>query len=163
MQAGVLAVLDRTGGDQKRKDYAMRVADQSFDWYQQAAMKARRYYRLSETLLLILSAAIPISAVLQPSSAKTPALLGGLLVVLTGLRSIFHWHDDYLRFSEAREAVEGERRLYLTRSAPYEDEQTRDMLLVQSISKLEQKEMNAWMKIARTKGPDRARKQNSAT
>jgi methylphosphotriester-DNA--protein-cysteine methyltransferase len=68
--------------------------------------------------------------------------------VLTGLRSIFHWKDNYLRFSGAREAVEAERRLYLTRAKPYDNDATRDQVLAAAVSRVEQEEMQGWIKVA---------------
>ncbi|MGI5487968.1 DUF4231 domain-containing protein [Microtetraspora malaysiensis] len=133
-------------------EYALRVADESYRWYLRAAIKARRYHRLSEVIQLLISAAIPVSAVLIPDNAQTPAVLGAILVVLTGLKSIFHWQDDYLRFSAAREAVEAERRLYLTGGEPYDDTAIKDHLLVKSITRIERQEMGAWAKIV-TKQP----------
>jgi hypothetical protein len=128
--------------------YALRVADDSYRWYQGAAIKARRYYRASEIIQLLIAAAIPVSAVLVPDDAKAPAILGATLVVLTGLKSIFHWQDDYLRFSAAREAVEAERRLYLTDAEPYDDPSTRERLLANAVTRIERQEMEVWTKIA---------------
>ncbi|MGW3118714.1 DUF4231 domain-containing protein [Streptomyces sp. NPDC001107] len=141
--------------DERRPGYAMRVADGSYDWYRAAAIKARRYFRLSETLLLLISAAIPVSAVISPENAQMPAVLGGVIVVITGLRSVFHWQDDYLRFSEAREAVEAERRLYRTGAEPYHDPDTRDRVLAASVTRIEQREMGTWVQLAspRTDAP----------
>lgn len=128
--------------------YAMRVANGSYDWYRNAAMKARRYFRLTETLVLLVSASIPVSAVLSSRNAEVPAILGGIVVVITGLRSVFHWQDDYLRFSEAREAVEAERRLYYTRAEPYADPETRDQALAANVTRIEQREMGTWAQLA---------------
>lgn len=133
--------------DSSQANYALRLADESYEWYRNAAIKARRYYRLSESMQITLAAAIPVVSVLFSSTTAFPAILGGLVVVLTGLRSIFHWHDDYLRFSEAREAVEAERRLYITQAEPY-DNQRRDQLLVGSITRIERQEMGRWKDIA---------------
>lgn len=128
--------------------YAMRVANGSYDWYRNAAIKARRYFRLSETLMLLVSAAIPVSAVLSAQNAEVPAVLGGVVVVITGLRSVFHWQDDYLRFSEAREAVEAERRLYYTGAEPYTYPETRDRELAARVTRIEQQEMGTWVQLA---------------
>jgi hypothetical protein len=127
--------------------YALTVADDSYSWYRRAAGKARRFYRLSECLQLVLSAAVPVSAVLSPGDAKVPAILGTLIVIVTGLRSIFHWHDDYLRFSAARESVEAERRRYHTGGQPYTDPGTRDQLLVDAITRIEHQEMDNWLQL----------------
>ncbi|MEU8749114.1 DUF4231 domain-containing protein [Streptomyces chartreusis] len=128
--------------------YAMSLANRSYDWYQGAAVRARRNFRLSETLLLLISAAIPVSAVLWSKNAEIPAVLGGIVVVITGLRSVFHWQDDYLRFTEAREAVEAERRLYNTGAEPYADPATRDQALAAAVTRIEQREMGTWVQLA---------------
>jgi hypothetical protein len=98
--------------------------------------------------LLIVSAAIPASAAIMPGNSIVPAILGSTVVVLSGLRTVFHWQDNYLRFSGAREAIEAERRLYFTRAKPYEDLVTKDQLLAATVSRIEQEEMNGWVRIA---------------
>lgn len=128
--------------------YAMGIANGSYTWYRSAAIRSRRMFRVSETAVLIVSAAIPASAAIAPHNAIAPAVLGALVVVLSGLRAIFHWQDNHLRFSGAREAVEAERRLYHTGAPPYEDPATRDQTLAAAVSRIEQAEMGGWLKIA---------------
>jgi hypothetical protein len=128
--------------------YAMSIADGSYDWYRAHAIRSRRAYRISETAVLIVSAAIPATAAVAPHSAIIPAILGAVAVILSGLRAVFHWQDNYLRFSGAREAVEAERRLYYTAAKPYEDVVTRDQILTASVSRIEQQEMSGWVKVA---------------
>lgn len=129
-------------------DYALGLANNSYQWYQGAAIRSRRFHRLSETVLLVVSAAIPASAAIAPGNSVIPAVLGSLVVVLAGLRAIFHWQDNYLRFSGAREAIEGERRLYITQAPPYDHPATRDQTLAAMVSKIERDEMAGWLKIA---------------
>ncbi|MFF8537489.1 DUF4231 domain-containing protein [Streptomyces sp. NPDC015532] len=131
--------------------YAMSLADGSYGWYRMAAIKARRFHRGTETLNLLISSAVPVSAVVEPGDAKIPAVLGGLVVVLTGLRAMFHWHDDYIRFSQAREAVETERRLYRTGAEPYDDPDRRDRILASAVTRIEQQEMGTWVQLAGTR------------
>ncbi|WP_369274575.1 DUF4231 domain-containing protein [Streptomyces sp. R11] len=146
----VPATPPRSGGSSPDTGpgYAMRVANGSYGWYHKAAIRARRNFRLTETLLLLVSASIPVSAVISPGTAEVPAILGGVVVVITGLRSVFHWQDDYLRFSEAREAVEAERRLYFTGAEPYADPATRDQMLAANVTRIEQREMGTWIQLA---------------
>jgi hypothetical protein len=130
------------------QDYAMSIADGSYAWYQAAAIRNRRMYRISESTVLVVSAAIPVAATIAPHNAITPAVLGSFVVILSGLRAVFHWQENYLRFSGAREAVEAERRLYYTGAAPYDNADTREQQLASSISRIEQTEMWGWQKIA---------------
>jgi Protein of unknown function (DUF4231) len=128
--------------------YAMTVANASYDWYRKAAIRSRKAFRTSETGLLITAAAIPTAAALQPHNAIMPALLGAVVVILSGMRAVFHWQENYLRFSRAREAVEAERRLYYTDAMPYDSASTRDQVLAASVSRIEQDEMGGWIKVA---------------
>lgn len=129
-------------------EYAMSIANGSYNWYRTAAIRSRRMYRLSEISVLVVSAAIPAAAAIAPHNAITPAVLGAIVVILSGLRALFRWHHNYLRFSGAREAVEAERRMYLTGAEPYDDLAARDRVLVAAISRIEQTEMGGWQKLA---------------
>lgn len=146
--SGEVVVTNNSGQDADNQSYALTVAGDSYDWYRSHAIRSRRAYRVSESLVLIISASIPVSAVIAPHNNVAPSVFGVIVVVLAGLRVIFHWQDNYLRFSGAREAVENERRLYLTHNEPYQDEATRDRILVVAISRIEQEEMGGWIKVA---------------
>ena len=128
--------------------YALKLANGSYEWYRDRAIRCRHAYRISETAILIISAAIPTSAVIVQNDARLPAVLGAVVVVLSGLRAVFHWQDNYLRFSGAREAVEAQRRFYLTGAAPYDELGTRDQVLAAAVSRIEQEEMAGWIKIS---------------
>lgn len=130
------------------ESYAMGVANGSYEWYRAAAIRSRRAYRISETATVVISALIPASTALAPGYTVAPAILGSLVVVLTGLRAVFHWHENYLRFSGAREAVEAERRLYRTGAPPYDDADAREQILAAEVTRIEQEEMRGWVKIA---------------
>jgi hypothetical protein len=116
--------------------YAVKLADESYDWYRTAAIRSRRAYKISEALIIVVSAAVPASAVVSPDNATAPAIFGAVVVVLTGLRSVFHWQDNYMRFSSAREAVNAERRLYNIGTEPYDNASTRDQVLVRTVSRI---------------------------
>ncbi|WP_344214911.1 DUF4231 domain-containing protein [Kribbella sancticallisti] len=129
-------------------NYALKLANDSYNWYREHAITCRRAYRLQETVILVIAAAIPASAALMNNDARVPAVLGALIVVLAGLRAIFHWQENYLRYSGAREAVEAQRRLYFTGAPPYADPATRDQELAEAVTQIEQEEMAGWIKVA---------------
>jgi hypothetical protein len=128
--------------------YAMRIADGSFAWYRTAAIRARRLYRTAEISVIVVSALVPLSAVVFPGNTIVPATLGSVVVVITGLRSVFHWHENYLRFSRAREAVEAERRRFRTGAEPYDDHRTREAVLAEAVTRIEQEETGQWVTMA---------------
>lgn len=132
-------------------NYALTVADQSYDWYRRRAIITRRAHRFSEFTNLLVAAAIPVSAVALRGNALVPAGLGAVVVVASGLRSLFRWQENHLRFSGAREAVKAQLRLYHIRAAPYDDAATRDQRLVSAVSAIEQQELGMWQQMASTK------------
>lgn len=152
---------DTPGENISGSAYALDLANKSYDWYRYAAIRSRRYFRLSETILLLTAASIPVMAALRPGDARIPAVMGAIVVILTGLRSLFHWPEDYLRFSQAREAVEAERRRYHTGAAPYDESAKRDMVLAANITRIEQQEMSAWVQIATAPSDTRERRHES--
>lgn len=141
--------MTRSAGDAApHSDYAEGLADASYEWYRSHAIRSRRLHRVVEIGVLVIGAAIPTAAVIAPDVTKLPAVLGALIIVCSGLRSIFHWQENFVRFSQAREAVEAERRSYRLRSAPYGDEATRDRELAAAITRIEQQEMRGWVDLA---------------
>src|SRR5689334_22918014 len=139
--------------DAPTPQYALSVANDSYDWYRRAAIRSRRHHRWSAVAIQVLAAAIPVAAVMNPDNAILPAVLGSAIVVLGGLRSTFDWQENYLRFSASREAVEGQRRLYRAAGEPYDDPTTRDRLLIAAVTQIEQDEMLGWLKIASDQPP----------
>src|SRR4051794_31344393 len=92
------APTEAIAGSADEVGYAMGLANDSYGWYKDRAAHARAAYKVSETALLIVSAAIPTSAAIFPDDVIVPALLGGVVVVLAGLRAVYHWQDNFLRF-----------------------------------------------------------------
>jgi hypothetical protein len=140
-----------------QSNYALLLANESYEWYRTAAIRSRRAYRVSETLLLLVASAIPLAAAVLRDNAILPALLGALVVVISGVRSLFNWRDNYIRFSWSREAVERERRKYLTSTEPYTDPDVRDKALAAAITSIESEEMTQWLAIANKTGGDSSR------
>ncbi|MET0494423.1 MAG: DUF4231 domain-containing protein [Actinoplanes sp.] len=145
--------MESSSPDHQPSSYAIGVAAASHGWYVEAAKRSRRMHRGSEIGTVVLSASIPVVAVLAPGVPAITAMLGGALVVITGFRGVFKWQENYFRFSQAREAVEQQRRLYIVGAAPYNDAETRDHELVQAVSRIERDEMGEWVQITHTTTP----------
>jgi hypothetical protein len=126
----------------------MEVANASYGWYVIAAKRSRRLHRIAELATVVLSASIPFATVIAPKRPVITAVLGSVLVVVAGVRAMFHWQENYLRFSQTREAVDAERRLYRVGAAPYDDAATRDQELIKAVTRVEQTEMHGWAQTA---------------
>ena len=130
--------------------YAVSIANESYDWYKRHAILARRAYKLSEIAVIAISAAVPATLAIDRDQTTLVAILGAVVVIISGLRSVYHWQDDYLRFSQAREAVEAARRSYRMGTGKYQQLNTRGAVLVEAITRIERQEMRQWLNIVTT-------------
>lgn len=117
-------------------------------WRAQKTGPAMRAHRASAVAVQSVAAAIPVAAVIEPHNSLIPAILGAVIIVLSGTRATFHWQENYLRFSRAREAIEAERRLYKIGGPPYSEMNTKDTILATRITKIERDEMSSWFDVA---------------
>lgn len=109
-------------------DPALAVALHELEWYRRAAGRARTANRVSEVLLLVMSAATTVAAALAATAWLTATLAAGSLI-LTGLRKSFDWHDRWVsftaRWSELRPVIHQ----YRLRPDGRRDEETQRQLM----------------------------------
>jgi hypothetical protein len=135
------------------KPYALAALEESFDWYSKAAWRAKVGYWISEIALLVVAAAIPASAAFTDNQ-RLPAALGAVVVVLTGLRTVFQWRDDWLGFTDACARLKTQRAFYEGRVGEYTGGD-RDERLVQRVREIEGAETATWATLRRNAGAQR--------
>ncbi|MFC3743037.1 DUF4231 domain-containing protein [Paractinoplanes deccanensis] len=116
--------------------------------YQKYARTARRSYQVSETLLIVIAASIPASVAFT-DDARVPAVLGGLVVVLTGLRTLFRWHDNWIRYIETLVQLEAEWARFRHQLGDYAGA-GREAAFVQAVKQIELSETQGWVGLRRT-------------
>ena len=124
---------------------AQSEAVRLFKWYASHLKRSRFSFQASELILLAASAAVPVAGIMTPGDARPAAIIGAGVVVLTGLRSVFHFYDNSTRFGWACSVIRTELRLYAAAVAPYDDPQTRDGILLRKINSTELTETSQWM------------------
>ena len=133
--------------------YGIERAKGSYYWYADNAKAARRGYRLSELAIVLVSTAVPILGILDPGNAKPSAALGAAVVALVGLRAIFHWHENWNRFSIAAAEINAQVRLYNAWANPYDVEETRQATIVERLNEIETRETSEWTTLAAPGAP----------
>jgi hypothetical protein len=76
-------------------DPPLALAEQQLRWYARNRNLSRVRYQVSEVLILLTAAATTLAAALQARPWITASLAAGSLI-LTGLRKVFDWHEDWL-------------------------------------------------------------------
>lgn len=135
---------------------AALTCDDLMAWYGTYAARSRDRYRILEIALLAVGASISVAALAWPGNGVPAAVLGGVVVILTGLRQIFHWQENYVRFTWAFQALNQERRRYDVGDPPYNDPFLRDRKLMEVINAVERQETEGWARLMDSKGSRQA-------
>ena len=151
----------RTDGDQPVRvaavpSPAVRECDHLIAWYAKYAAQARERHRVLEVALLVVGASISVFALAWPGNGVPAAVLGGVVVVLTGLRQVFHWQENYVRFTSAWQTLKQERRRYEVGEPPYDDSATRDQELMEVVNTIEAKETQGWAELMESRPSGRS-------
>jgi hypothetical protein len=134
-------ILGRPSGDPA--DDPLALLDAQYTWYRSHAVRAGQRHKVLEVTLLVFAALVPVSAVV--TEPWVTALIGAIVVVLTGMRSIFSWQEDWLRFTEAWQQLQFARTLYVNRLPPYDDDATRVTRIVNRVQEVQAAETSGWL------------------
>ncbi|HEY2701149.1 MAG TPA: DUF4231 domain-containing protein [Pseudonocardiaceae bacterium] len=142
----------RTTGEQAdpwtSPDPALAVALRELAWYERNANRARLANRISEILLLVLSAATTVAAALSAPAWLTASLAAAALVI-TGVRKTADWHENWVsfraRWSELRTFVNQYR---LLPDAQHDDDAKRQLLA--RVDEIVSSDMGDWAARRRT-------------
>jgi hypothetical protein len=126
-------------------DDPLAILDAQFAWYRTHAVSAGVRYKVLEIALLVVAALVPVTTVV--TDRWVTALLGAVVVVLTGLRSIFTWQDDWLRFTETWQQLQFARNRYVHGLPPFDDPATRDATLVERVQQIQASENRGWLSL----------------
>lgn len=139
---------------QRRQQEAIAQLDESFEWYRKQSKKARIRFSVLEVLIVVASMGVVALGILIPHDARPAGLLGAAVTALAGIRSIFHWNDNWKRFMLACITLSGLKRLYEHGAPPFDvDDDLADQILVAAINDVELTESKAWSILP---GPERA-------
>ncbi len=115
----------------------------TLNWYDVHASRTRIAYQALRVLTIVLAAAIPVVAVADGSSIITAAL-GSAIVVTEGLQQLFQFHNRWVDYRSAWNALERERRLYQSAAGPYAQRDDPDRLLAERIEVIIESENVNW-------------------
>jgi hypothetical protein len=134
----------------KEPDPSLALAVQQMEWYSRHRDLARRAYQAGEVLVLIAAAATTLAAALQVHPWVT-ASLAATSLVLTGLRKVFDWHENWLAFTAAW--IELRSAVYAYRLLPEDqrDERARSEL-VDKVNMVAMSETSRWSARRRSLG-----------
>ncbi len=122
---------------------ALGILEGSLRWYARSAWNSKIRYLASESALLLVGALIPAAAAFT-SDPRVTAGLGVLVVVLTGMRQLFRWRENWIRNTDTCSRLSTERTLYAVRERPYNGDDC-DQQLVTRVRYIEAAATETWM------------------
>lgn len=110
------------------QDYLSQRIDDQINWYSKKSTFNKKRYQIIQALVIIISASIPVLAILITFSdailKMAVGIAGVLIVVLEGMLSLYKYKDIWLEYRMTSELLNREKLLYLTGSGPYKTDKS---------------------------------------
>ena len=124
-----------------------RVQDQ-IDWYSSKSTINKNYNHFFKTLILLISASIPVLIGFLDTSLvinKTViGSMGALITVLTGVVSLCKFQEKWTNYRTTSETLKHQKFLFLTKSDPYKNEESSFNFFVTTVESIISKENSDW-------------------
>ncbi|MCD6576521.1 MAG: DUF4231 domain-containing protein [Anaerolineaceae bacterium] len=135
------------------KEYIAERLENEIDWYEKKSNKNKRNYYLSRIIELVSAALIPFLINFLTRDTEllktTVEVLGIIVIVSSGLISIFQFNELWTEYRTNAESLKHEKYLYLSSAKPY-DKANKYKLLVERVEKLISTENSHWLDISST-------------
>lgn len=115
----------------------------ALEWYDREASGNRYAYQGLRLATIILAAAIPVLTTSHAPSLVT-AIVGSAIVVVEGVQQLFGFHDRYVGFRSAWNALDRERRLFDSRAGRYADNPAPEQTLAVRVDEVLEQETSRW-------------------
>lgn len=126
--------------------------DDQIAWYDRKATFNQHRYRISTVIqiaisaiiMIVASAAKPLTIPLGTFDLGWAALLAALLAVMKGMETAYQWQANWVNYRGAAESLKRERYLYLGKAGPYADAPDPNRLLVERVEDVIAHETGGW-------------------
>ena len=134
--------------------YFQERLENEITWYENRSKKNKTYYYILRTIELISAALIPFLINYlrdnTPLLKSTIEVLGIIIVITTGMLSLFQFHELWTEYRTNAESLKHEKYLYLSGSIPYNQKNNFE-LLVERVERLISIENSRWKDISSSK------------
>lgn len=107
------------------QDYLSERVDDQINWYSKKSTFNKKRYQFIKAIVIVISASIPVLAILIKSDEDllkvAVGVAGVLIVALEGMLSHYKFKDIWLEYRMTSERLNREKIHYLTSSGPYKD------------------------------------------
>lgn len=105
-------------------------------------------YKFCKVSELVISAAIPIVSLSDetiPYAKYIAAILGAILVIITGLYNLYGFHSNWVEYRDICEKLKKEKFLFLSGAEMYKDADDPLSIFVSRVEAFKENENDSWM------------------
>lgn len=135
---------------------AWRRLQQQIAWYDGQSMRAMAYYKTIKIFQLVAAATVPVVAGFGVSGWLTGSI-GSSIVVMEGIQQLFRYHEYWLSYRSACEALRRETWLFEARAGVYRAAENPDVLLGERLHEIASQESARWTSLHAEDKRDTAR------
>jgi hypothetical protein len=122
-----------------------RLAD-NLAWYSAKSNSNKTWFQALKLATIVSAALIPVaSTAAVPHGAQLAAGLGVLIAVIESVQQLKQYHDNWISYRGAEEALKHEQYFYLGQAGPYRGVDNPHALLAERIEAIVSQEEKAWM------------------
>lgn len=130
------------------QEYIEKRVDDQIKWHDEKSKKAQKYYKTFQIIEIVLATMIPLLAGYTSSYKQASfivGLLGAVIAVIESVTKLYKFHENWIQYRTTCEMLKYQKHLYLTGSAPYNNEdETVDNVFVRTIENIISSENNQW-------------------
>ena len=121
-------------------EYMKSRVDDQIEWYDKKSVKCQRWYKFLQAIEIIIAASIPVL------SGYTSQCF--TITIIESLTKLYKHHENWIEYRTTCELLRYQKYLYITKSAPYNDEpESIDNIFVRNIENIISSENNKWKNI----------------
>ena len=139
------------------EQYFSERLDDQIKWYSGKSRYNQNMYKRLGLLQIISASLIPLLSGLSsmiPYPKWIIGLLGVIIAVATGASALYKFHENWLAYRTTLEALQHEKLLYLTQTAPYDDDE-RFQTLVSRAESIMVNENQNWLVYSKKSDKDK--------
>ena len=133
-------------------EYLENRLNAQIEWYDRKSGWNQRWYKKLRLLEILAAASIPfLTAYITDATPDMKIVVGGLgvlIAVSSGVMALFKYQEQWLQYRTTAESLQHHKYLYLTKTAPYNNDSSFN-LLVETIEGLISKENSNWVSYAK--------------
>jgi len=141
------------GIDKKKRAYIEGRLIEQINWYNQSAIRYKRYFRIFNTLSIFLTCILPCLTTLDVENCWI-AVVSTLSVIITTLMNAFDFHNRWIEYRMLCEVMKSNLHQYLTSAGIFScfSEEEQFNMLVKLSEEYMKKELKCWNAVNLPKG-----------